>query len=112
MRDHSSEKDFQACFLLTMLFNNSLGTQVFGTRRQGCIYIVKALGENAEDIEDICSTGNYDYERFGHSITTFDVNNDGLQDLIIGAPTAGTTDATYHGCLSAFTKNLNFRGHS
>ena len=70
------------------------------------------MGENAEDIEDICSTGNYDYERFGHSITTFDVNNDGVQDLIIGAPTAGTTDATYHGCLSAFTKNLNFRGHS
>ena len=72
------------------------------------------MGENADDIEEICSTGSYnynDYERFGHSITTFDINKDGLEDLIIGSPTAGTIDATYHGCLSVFTKNPNLRGH-
>ena len=35
-----------------------------------------------------------------------DFNNDGMKDIVIGSPTAGTTDLGYRGCLTYLSGNI------
>ena len=76
-----------------------------GTHSQGCVFVVEDLDaavavaegqeDNAVEVEDvadwiICDERAEDpYSRFGHSVAAVDVDGDGLEDLIIGAPNSG-----------------------
>ena len=78
------------------------GWQEPGSRAQGCVFISESFPLSID--QKICSDGKFNYERFGHSITSLDFNGDGLKDLVIGSPRAGTEDLTYHGCVDYFSR--------
>ena len=78
------------------------GWQEAGLRAQGCVFISESFPLSID--QKLCSDGKFNYERFGHSITSLDFNEDGLKDLVIGSPRAGTQDLTYHGCVDYFAR--------
>jgi glycosylphosphatidylinositol phospholipase D len=71
---------------------------------QGCVFVVLGLAGNSFPtgyIETVASQTvcdpTYQYSRFGHSIEVLDSNGDGVLDVIVGAPSAGTETLKYHG---------------
>lgn len=67
------------------------GLQDTGTRKQGCVFIIRnfedfqpgQIIDAEEELEQICSPGFKDFERFGHSITSWDANSDSHVDLMV-----------------------------
>lgn len=89
------------------------GYQEQGRQHQGCIfffYDMASLQTRVENLPRICAQENDIYGRFGHSIATLDVNEDGHLDLIVGSSRRGTETLKYHGSISIFhgDSNRNF----
>ena len=50
------------------------------------------------------------YAKLGLSMDTGDVNGDGLNDIIVGAPTSGLRDVAYDGLVHVFLARQTSRG--
>jgi glycosylphosphatidylinositol phospholipase D len=68
----------------------AIGAPGFGDIQQGAVYIIYDHLNNIRNIdyEKPNFTGEF-YSRFGYSLTTVDLNHDGIDDLVISAPTWG-----------------------
>ena len=68
----------------------AIGAPGYGDIQQGAVYIIYDYMNNMNKI-------NFDrpelvgelYSRFGYSVTTVDINHDGIDDLVVSAPTYG-----------------------
>lgn len=68
----------------------AIGAYTAGSERQGMVYIFYG-GPDLDNKPDMQLTGLQDESSFGYSISGIgDLNQDGLDDIIVGAPTGGT----------------------
>ena len=58
----------------------------------------------------ICGNLSDPYSRFGHSVLVQDYNGDGINDIIVGAPTSGLKDVAYDGLVHVFMSKLTNEG--
>jgi glycosylphosphatidylinositol phospholipase D len=68
-----------------------IGAPGYGNQQQGAFYVVVNYQENMENIDFNKPTyvGEEVYSRLGFSLTVLDVNHDGIDDLVVSAPTMG-----------------------
>ena len=59
-------------------------------KARGAVYVFKSNLEIDLNYSDPLLTGLSEYSRFGFSLTTADLNHDGIDDLVISAPIYGT----------------------
>lgn len=87
-----------------------------GSHSQGCVYGLTNWHHIQDGMEvdldmqadiKLCSSGQFVYERFGQSISTVDINKDGIKDIIVGSPSAGTDSTEYHGLVHVFQGEMN-----
>ena len=77
---------------------------------RGCVFIVLDFESNlnvnsSNIIEDVASVqvcSKSEYARFGSSFAVADVNDDGVNDLVIGEPYTGAENLEYHGGVSVY----------
>jgi len=65
-----------------------IGSPGFGKAR-GAIYLVKLDSDFNLNYSDPFIVGYSEYSRFGFSLTTVDLNHDGVDDLVVSSPTYG-----------------------
>jgi hypothetical protein len=58
----------------------------------------------------LCGNLSDPYSRFGHDFVVKDFNGDGLNDIIVGAPTSGLRDVLYDGLVHVFLATKTSRG--
>lgn len=101
----------------------------YQTKRPGKVYII--FGEStwgsqlttqplniASVKPDYTLIGEAAGDQFGLSLTTLDINNDGIEDLLVGAPKASSEDVlnsglvyAYHGGGPEIVQSVVFNGH-
>lgn len=67
----------------------AVGAPGFGDTQQGAVYILKNSDYSDIDYTKPQLLGEQVYSRFGFSLTTVDVNHDGIDDLVVSAPIFG-----------------------
>jgi len=65
-----------------------IGAPGYGDMQTGCVYI-KTQSESEINYSDPFLIGDNLYSRFGYSVITADINHDGIDDLIVSAPSYG-----------------------
>ena len=65
-----------------------IGTAIAGSSFQGQVFVFNGplFGERTAASADAVITGSFSNESFGASVASADVNDDGIPDLIVGAP--------------------------
>ncbi len=58
----------------------------------------------------VCGNWSDPYQRFGHDFVVKDFDGDGLNDLIVSAPTSGLRDVAYDGLVYVFLARVTSRG--
>ena len=58
----------------------------------------------------LCGNMSDPFSRFGHSVLVQDFNGDGINDIIVGAPTSGLKDVSYDGLVHVFMSRLTTDG--
>lgn len=68
----------------------ALGAPGYGKGQQGAVYIIYNYRENKSNndiFKNPVLVGENTFGRFGFSLTTVDINHDGIDDLVVSAPT-------------------------
>ena len=81
----------------------------------GCVYVImdilSVLAEDSlniiEDVATIKLCTDIEYARFGTAVAVTDINNDGVNDLVIGHPYNGADSLQYEGGVTIYTGDVS-----